>query len=110
MKALMKIGRTSKDLDTRRVAIFWLGQQAKSDDVIQFLESVVREDADPEVRKRAVGALVHAPQNLGVPALINLAKSHPDYTIRREAIFWLGQSKDPRAMEALVDIVNEMNE
>jgi HEAT repeat protein len=110
VKALMKIGRTSKNIDTRRDAIFWIGQQAKSDDVIQFLESVVREDADPEVRKRAVAALVHAPQNLGVPALINLAKSHPDYTIRREAIFWLGQSKDPRAMEALVDIVNDMNE
>lgn len=108
VEALKKIGRTAKDAATRKDAIFWVGQQARSADVIQFLENVVREDSDPEVRKKALTALVHAPRNLGVPALINLAKSHPDPAIRREAIFWLGQSKDPRAMEALVEIVNDM--
>jgi HEAT repeat protein len=107
-EALKKIGSMAKDAAIRREAIFWLGQQAESEDVIQFLESVVREDAAPEVRKRALEALIHAPRNLGVPALINIAKSHPDNAIRRDAIFWLGQSKDPRAMEALVEIVNNM--
>ena len=107
-EALKKIGSTAKDTTTRRDAIFWLGQQAKSEDVIQFLEKVVKEDSNSEVRKNALTALVHAPRNLGVPALINIAKSHPDNAIRREAIFWLGQNKDPRAMEALVEIVNNM--
>ncbi len=108
VEALKKIGGTANDAATRKDAVFWIGQQAKSDDVIQFLENVVREDSDPEVRKHALTALVHAPQNLGVPALISLAKSHPDNAIRREAIFWLGESKDSRAMEALVEIVNEL--
>ena len=108
VKALMKIGATAKDAGTRGDAIFWLGQQARSEEVIQFLEKVVREDSDLEIRKGALGALVHAHRNLGVPALINLAKSHPDPAIRKEAIFWLGQSKDPRATEALVEIVNDM--
>jgi HEAT repeat protein len=108
VEALKKIGGTANDAATRKDAVFWIGQQAKSDDVIQFLENVVREDSDPEVRKHALTALVHAPQKLGVPALISLAKSHPDNAIRREAIFWLGESKDPRAMEALVGIVNEL--
>lgn len=108
MKSLMKIGGTAKNADTRQNAIFWLGQKAKTEEVIQFLEKTVREDSDPEVRKNAMTALVHAHRNLGVPALINLAKSHPDSKIRQEAIFWLGQSKDPRATDALVEIVNEM--
>ena len=108
VKALMKIGGSAKETDTRESAIFWLGQQAKSEEVIEFLEKVVREDSDSEVRKNALTAIVHARGNLGVPALINLAKTHPDQTIRRDAIFWLGQSKDPRATEALVEIVNEM--
>jgi len=107
-KALMKIGESAKDAATRKDAIFWLGQQARSEDVIQFLEKVVREDSDQDVRKCALTALVQAHRNLGVPALISLAKTHPDHAIRREAIFWLGQSKDPRATEALVEIVNEM--
>lgn len=108
VKALMKIGGTAKDTDTRKDAIFWLGQQANSDEVIEFLEKVVREDSDPEVCKNALTAIVRAHRNLGIPALINLAKTHPNHAIRREAIFWLGQSKDPRATEALVEIVNEM--
>jgi len=108
MKSLMKIGGTAKNVDTRKDAIFWVGQKAKSEDVIQFLEKAIREDSNQEVRKNAMTALVHAHRNLGVPALINLAKSHPDSEIRREAIFWLGQSKDPRATEALVEIVNDM--
>jgi len=108
VKALMKISGTAKDAETRKGAIFWLGQQARTDEVIQFLEKVVREDSDPEVRKDALTAIVHARKNIGVPALINLAKSHPDRAIRRDAIFWLGQSKDPRATEALVEIVKEM--
>jgi HEAT repeat protein len=108
LEVLMKIGSTAKDAATRMDAVFWIGRRAESADVIQFLEKVVREDSDPEVRKHALTALVHTPKNLGIPALINLAKSHPESEIRRDAIFWLGQSKDPRAMEALVEIVNEM--
>ena len=108
VEALKKIGSTIKDPAIRKDAIFWLGQQARSEDVIQFLEKVVKEDSDLEVRKNALTALIQAPRNLGIPALINIAKSHPDNSIRRDAIFWLGQSKDPRAMEALVEIVNDM--
>jgi len=108
VEALKRIGGTAKDAATRKDAIFWIGQQAKSADVIQFLENITREDLDPEVRKHALTALVQAPQKLGIPALINLAKSHPDKKIRTEAVFWLGESKDPRAMEALVEIVNEL--
>jgi HEAT repeat protein len=108
LEALKKIGSTAKDADTRKEAVFWVGRQAKSADVIQFLEKVVREDSDPEVRRNAFMALVQAPENLGVPALINLAKSHPDNEIRRDAIFRLGQSKDPRAIEALLEIVNDI--
>jgi HEAT repeat protein len=108
VKALMNIGGTAKDAGAREDAVFWLGQQAKSQEVIEFLEKVVREDSNSEVRKKALTAIVHAHRNMGVPALINLAKTHPDHAVRREAIFWLGQSKDPRATEALVEIVNEM--
>jgi hypothetical protein len=32
-----------------------------------------------------------------VPRLIELARTHPNAEVRRQAMFWLGQSRDPRA-------------
>lgn len=108
VEALKKVAETVKDNEIRKQAVFWLGRQANSTDVVHFLEKVAREDSDSEIRKNAMTALVHAPNNLGIPALINLAKSHPDTEIRKDAIFWLGRSKDPRAIEALIEIVSEV--
>ena len=106
--ALINLAKSHPDKTIRKEAVFWVGQKATSEQSIGCLETVVYKDPDPEVRKRALDALVHAPNNLGVPALINIAKSHPDKTIRREAVFWLGESKDPRAIEALLEIVKEL--
>jgi HEAT repeat protein len=108
IKALIRIAEKAKNVDTRKEAVFWVGQKATSEETIRCLETVIQKDPAPEVRERAFYALAEAPQNMGIPALINVAKSHPDKTIRKKAILWLGESKDPRAKEALLEIINEM--
>ena len=37
--------------------------------------------------------------------LIKIAKTHPNIEVRKKAIFWLGQSDDPRALDAIIEIV-----
>jgi HEAT repeat protein len=37
--------------------------------------------------------------------LITLADSSKDPIVRRQAIFWLGQSNDPRALEYLTKLL-----
>jgi hypothetical protein len=41
----------------------------------------------------------------GVPLLIQLARTHRLPEIRRQAMFWLGQSKDPRAVDFFEEIL-----
>ena len=41
-----------------------------------------------------------------VDKLIDIAKNEPNKTLRKQAIFWLGQSHDPRALKALQDLIN----
>jgi len=53
---------------------------------------------DRGVRDAAVFALSQRPKNEGVPALLRLAQNDADPEIRRKAVFWLGQSDDPRAL------------
>ena len=90
-EALKRIAGTAKDATTRKEAVFWLGNKTPSDDLVQFLETVIQKDPAQEVQECALHALAQATQNKGIPALINIAKSHPDKAIRKKAVFWIGQ-------------------
>jgi len=50
-------------------------------------------------------ALSRLPADQAVPELIQVASTTKDATTRKEAIFWLGQSKDPQALDYLVKVV-----
>ncbi len=50
-------------------------------------------------------ALSQRPRDEGVPVLIRIARSHRDPKIRRRAIFWLGQSEDPRALALFEELL-----
>ncbi len=58
-----------------------------------------------EVRKQAVFALSQRPADEGVPALIRIARTSPHAELRKTALFWLGQSEDPRAIELFEEIL-----
>lgn len=90
---------------TRRSAVFWLSQQA-GDRVTRELSAFVSEnDDDREVRKHAVFALSQRPREESVPELVRIARSHRDPEIRKTAMFWLGQSGDPRAVALFEEIL-----
>jgi hypothetical protein len=92
-------------LETRRHAIFWLGQAA-GEAATRGLDSIVHDDTgELEIRKQAVFALSQRPQDEAVPALIRIARSNPDREIRKSAIFWLGQTEDPRALEVFEQLL-----
>lgn len=82
----------------RSDAVFWVGQGA-AEAATRGLQDIVDDpDGDREVRKSAVFALSQRPKDESVPALIRIAKANRDPEMRRSAIFWLGQSGDPRAI------------
>jgi len=84
--------------DTRRAAVFWVGQAAEQAATRGLADLADRSDTDREVQDAVVFALSQRPADEGVPALIRLARTHRDPEVRRRAMFWLGQSGDPRAL------------
>jgi len=101
-EALITIARAHINEDVRKKAMFWLGQKA-SEKAVATLKELV-DDKDTEVQKNALFALMQLPNNNGLTDLIRIAKSHRNPVVRKEAIFWLGQSDDERALDALVEI------
>jgi HEAT repeat protein len=104
---LMTLARDgSKSMETRKQAVFWLGQAAA--DATGALDTLAGEPTvDREVREQAIFALSQRPRDEGVPVLIRIVKTNSDPELRRKAMFWLGQSGDPRALDLFESILAE---
>ena len=90
---------------TRRQAVFWLGQAAGDAATRDLADLVDDADVDRDVKEQAVFALSQQPRDAGVPALIRIARTHREPSVRRKALFWLGQSGDPRALALFEEIL-----
>lgn len=103
---LLRIARDgNRPSETRKQAIFWVGQAA-GEKITGGLTSVANDDdIDTEVKKQAVFALSQRRNGEAVPALIQIARSNRDPEVRKSALFWLGQSKDPRAISLFEEIL-----
>jgi HEAT repeat protein len=86
--------------------------------VIPALVALAREGPDdedsPRARKKslassALSALSTLEGDVGVPALIDFARSGSVST-RREAVFWLGQNGDPRALRMVRSVIEDASE
>jgi hypothetical protein len=104
--ALLQMGKDeSLPRDTRKAAVFWLGQVAADAATEGLTEIVYDDEADREVRGTAIFALSQRPRDEGVPALIQVIRSNRDPDLVKKALFWLGQSEDPRAIKLFEEIL-----
>jgi hypothetical protein len=105
---LFRIARNDeRPRETRKQAVFWLGQAA-GEAATAGLDSLSRDgNVDREVQKAVVFAFSQRPREEGIPALIRIAKTHRDPEVRRDAVFWLGQSNDPRAIALFEELLTK---
>ncbi len=89
----------SRARNVRTQAVFWVSQAAGEKATEGLAELVGAATEDRDVREQAVFALSQRPKDEGIPALLKVARTSKDPEIRKKAIFWLGQSRDPRAIE-----------
>lgn len=86
---------------TRRDAMHWVGRFAAAKVTGHGEDLAAAEDDDRDDQEDARDAAVFALSQLrgkqGVEPLIEIARTNKDPQLRQKAIFWLGQSGDPRA-------------
>lgn len=94
------------DIDAAGMALVWL-DGVNPDDSVAWLRSIVQ--ASPAASRRlwaaALTALAHHAAPGAVSSLSDIAHTHPDREVRRQAMIRLGQSRDPRAAELLSEIL-----
>jgi len=89
--------------EVRKQAIFGAGQaHVATADLIALYGKLT----DREVKGQLIWVLSDRRDPAAADRLIEIAKHDPDPEMRKKAIFWLGQSHDPRVKQLLLDIIN----
>jgi hypothetical protein len=88
---------------TRREALMWLSRFASGAIAGRPNDPFVEDDdprtEDEDLRIHAVFVLSQLRNGAGIPDLIDIARNNRSTRVRSQALFWLGQSGSPRALE-----------
>jgi HEAT repeat protein len=104
---LIRVAETDSDNELKKQALFWIGQKAGQRSLEVLGKTVDSDDADTDVQKQAVFAISQRPKDEAVPLLIKIAKTHAKPEVRKQAMFWLGQTGDPRALEFFKEVLSK---
>jgi HEAT repeat protein len=93
---------------TRNDAMFWLSRYAAGA-VAGHRNSPIDDDDEnsdgEDLKAHAVFVMSQLPHGEGVPSLLEVARTNKDAHVRGKALFWLGQSGDPRALSLFESIL-----
>ena len=104
LTTLIATARDDRSTKVRSQALFWLAQKAGKEAIADDhrrdrQRSRHRSEEESGVRAQPAAA------DEGVPKLMDVARTNRNPEVRKQAMFWLGQSKDPRAMKFFEDIL-----
>ena len=102
-KWLVDLALNSREpMDMRKKALFWVGQTGGS---AEYLTSMYDRMREGELKEHMVFVLSQRRERVAVDKLMSIARTDPDHDLRKKAMFWLGQSRDPRVAAFLADII-----
>lgn len=94
--------RESQEL--RKKALFWAGQTGVA---TSEFASLYDRMADAELKDQIIFVFSQRGRDAAaMDKLFAIARTDRDPELRKKAIFWLGQSRDPRAQKFLEDLIN----
>ena len=104
---LFEVAKGNDPTDVRRQAIRLLGERV-SKRSFEFLSATAQSaDGNAEVQMQAVKAISQRRSEESVPVLIKIARTHPNHTVRKQAIRSLGETGDPRAIEFFREVLSK---
>ena len=105
LEVVASVAHNDKSPRVRGQALFWLAQRAGQKIAESAINDAIANDPETEVKKKAVFALTQMPAGEGVPLLIQVVRTNRNPEVRKQAMFWLGQSKDDRALAFIEEVL-----
>jgi len=102
---LMDLAVNSREnVDLRKKALFWAGQTGAD---IGDLTALYDRTTDRDIKDQLIFVYSQRHESAALDKLIDIARHEQDKELRKKAVFWLGQSHDPRAAQVLLEIINQ---
>jgi len=102
---LERTARGAASTHLRGQALEWLARTAPPSVSEPLIQEAIDKDSSAEVKRQAVSALYQIPRNEGIPQLLRLARDSRDPSLQKQAMFWLGRSKDERALKFFEEVL-----
>jgi HEAT repeat protein len=95
----------SETTEIRKQALFWAAQNKS----ISFdrLAGLYDRTNDTEIKEQLIFGFSQRNSREAVDKLMSIARSDRDKEMRKKAIFWLGQSRDPRVLDFLAELIGK---
>lgn len=106
-RRMLEIARSNDATESaRKSSLFWVSQEA-GEAATAGLAAVADDDAtQASVRSDALFFLSQRPHGEGIPGLIKVVRESKSPKLRKDAIWFLSQSKDPRALDLFERILS----
>ena len=102
---IKRVALEDKDGEVRAQSLFWLAQ-TNAPGAGEWIVERLDTERDEHVREQAVFALTQLKD--GTDWLLKVLRSRRDPETVRRALFWLGQSDDPRALAEIEKILDRL--
>jgi HEAT repeat protein len=95
----------NENIERRKQALFWAGQSRNLDvaDLVRLYDSM----KDRDMREQLIFVYSQRREDAALDKLFDIGKNDPDRELRKKAIFWIGQSRSPRAAQYLQELINQ---
>lgn len=95
----------NENIEIRKDALFWAAQGKGVDiaDLVRLYDSM----KDREMREKLIFVYSQRREDAALEKLFDIGKNDPDRELRKSAIFWIGQSRSPRAAQFLQELINQ---
>jgi len=102
---LLDVANDPKEtIELRKQALFWAGQGGAP---VEQLVGLYDKTTDPEMKKQLVFVYQQRGTGPAFEKLLDIARTEKNADVRKDAIFWLSRSKDPRVAKLIEDIINK---
>jgi HEAT repeat protein len=95
----------NEEPEVREMALFMAGQSGNVD--ARVLGQMYDSADDTEMKEHILFTLTQVDSDAAFEKMLDIARTEEDPELRQSAVFWIGQSGDPRAQDVLLEILNQ---
>lgn len=93
----------AEPLELRKQALFWTREHLSAEQLTTLYERF----ASAELREYLIWLIAERGGDGALDGLMDIARNDPNAEMRRRAVFWIGNSDDPRAEQFLLELLEQ---